>query len=71
MATPTDYASLGDIVSYLGQISTWFWTLFAKFANIVTSNPILFWLVVAGLVFTGIGLVIKVVKKFGLRGRRS
>ena len=71
MATPTDYADLSTIVSYLGSISTWFWTLFAKFATTITSNPILFWLVISALVFTGIGLVIKVVKKFGLRGRRS
>ena len=71
VATPTQFADLSDIVTWLGQIGTWFWTLFSSFATMITTNKILFWLIVSGLVFTGISLVIKVVKKFGLRGRRS
>lgn len=71
IATPTDFASLTDIVTWIGQFGTWFWTLFSSFATMITTNKILFWLIVSGLVFTGISLVIKVVKKFGLRGRRS
>lgn len=71
VATPTSFADLSDIVGWLGQIGTWFWTLFSSFATMITTNKILFYLIISGMVYTGISLVIKVVKKFGLRGRRS
>ena len=65
------FASLSDIISYLGTVGTWFWSLFTGFYGIIISNSVLLWLVLAGTVFFAIGLVIKVLKKFGLRGRRS
>lgn len=70
-ASSANWASLGDIVTYLGQIGTWFWTIFQNLVDTITGNDALFWVILFGIVATAIGGAIKVVKKFGLRGRRS
>lgn len=71
LASPTDFAPLTDIVTYLGQFGSWFWTTFQNFVQVITGNPVLLWLIIASLTFTAISLVIRIVKKFGLRGRRG
>ena len=55
----------------IGQIGTWFWGIFSEFASMVKETPILLYVIIASIVFTGIGLLIKVLKKMGFRGRRS
>ena len=71
MGDTSGFAALTDVVSWLGSVGTWFWSLFSSFYNVVISNPLLLWVVLAAIVFMAIGLVIKVLKKFGLRGRRQ
>ena len=64
-------ASLTDIITYIGQIGTWFWGIFSEFATMVKETPVLLYVIIASIVFTGVGLLIKVLKKMGFRGRRS
>ena len=64
-------ASLSDIITYLGQVATWFWGCFGDFADMVKETPILLFVIIASITFTAIGLLIKVLKKMGFRGRRS
>ena len=64
-------ADFTNIITWLGQIGTWFWARFTEFATMVKGTPILLWFIVASIVFTSIGLLIRILKKMGFRGRRS
>lgn len=63
-------AVLTDIVSGIGSVSTWFWGLFQDFLNMITSNSLLLWAVAFAIVAGSVGLMIKVVRKFGVKGHR-
>lgn len=66
--------ALGDItniITYIGQVGTWFWDKFASFASMVKGTPILLYVIVASIAFSAIGLLIRILKKMGFRGRRS
>lgn len=63
-------ASLTDIVSGIGSVSTWFWDLFSDFLDMITSNSLLLWAVAFAIVAGSVGLIIKVVRKFGVKGHR-
>lgn len=64
-------ADFTDIITWLGQIGTWFWARFTDFATMIKGTPLLLWFIVASIVFTSIGLLIRILKKMGFRGRRS
>lgn len=63
-------ASLDTIVSGIGSVSTWFWGLFTDFIEMIAGNNLLLWAVAFAIVSGSVGLAIKVVRKFGLKGRR-
>lgn len=69
--TPVSLADIGDIITYIGQVGTWFWTKFTGFADMVKGTPLLLFVIIASITFTAIGLLIRVLKKLGFRGRRS
>lgn len=64
-------ADITDIITYIGQVGTWFWTKFTGFADMVKGTPLLLYVIVASITFSSIALLIKVLKKLGFRGRRS
>lgn len=63
-------ASLDTIVSGIGSVSSWFWGLFTDFIEMIAGNNLLLWAVAFAIVSGSVGLAIKVVRKFGLKGRR-
>lgn len=63
-------ASLTGLASDIGSVSTWFWGLFSDFIEMISSNNLLLWSVAFAIVAGSVGLAIKVVRKFGLKGRR-
>lgn len=63
-------ASLTGLASDIGSVSTWFWGLFKDFIEMISSNNLLLWSVAFAIVAGSVGLAIKVVRKFGLKGRR-
>lgn len=63
-------ASLNDIVTGIGSVSTWFWGLFQDFLNMITQNSVLLWTVAFAIVAGSVGLIVKVVRKFGVKGHR-
>ena len=71
MGNESSLASLTDIITYIGAIGTWFWGIFSEFADMVKETPILLFVIIASIVFTSVGLLIKILKKMGFRGRRS
>lgn len=63
-------ADLTGIVTGIGGVSTWFWGLFADFVDMISENSLLLWVVAFAIVAGSVGLLIKVVRSFGLKGRR-
>lgn len=63
-------ASLTSIVDGIGSISTWFWGLFQDFLDMITGNSLLLWAVAFAIVAGSVGLLVKVVRKFGVKGHR-
>lgn len=63
-------ADLSTLATDIGSISTWFWGLFTDFIEMISSNNLLLWAVAFAIVAGAVGLAIKVVRKFGLKGRR-
>lgn len=63
-------ASLTQIATDIGSVATWFWGLFQDFIEMISSNNLLLWSVAFAIVAGSVGLAIKVVRKFGLKGRR-
>ena len=63
-------ASIADILAGLGQISPWFWGLFTDFIDLIASNSILLIAVIFAITAGVLGVVLKVIKRFGVKGRR-
>lgn len=66
----TAIASLSNIASGIGSVSAWFWGIFKDFVDMIASNDLLLWMVIFAIVAGTVGLAIKVVRKFGIKGRR-
>lgn len=63
-------ASLTSLATDIGSVANWFWGLFQDFIEMISSNNLLLWSVAFAIVAGSVGLAIKVVRKFGLKGRR-
>lgn len=63
-------ADLTALAGDIGSVSEWFWGLFTDFIEMISSNNLLLWSVAFAIVAGSVGLAIKVVRKFGLKGRR-
>lgn len=68
--TTVTIANLSDIASGIGSVSTWFWGIFKDFVDMIATNNLLLWMVIFAIVAGTVGLAIKVVRKFGIKGRR-
>lgn len=69
-STTVTIASLTDIATGIGSVSTWFWGIFTDFVDMIATNNLLLWMVIFAIVAGTVGLAIKVVRKFGIKGRR-
>ena len=69
-STTVALASLSSIATALGTAGTWFWGIFTDLINTVATNNLLLWSVILAIVCGTIGLALKVVRKFGIKGRR-
>lgn len=63
-------ASLTGLASDIGSVSAWFWGLFQDFIEMISSNNLLLWSVAFAIVAGSVGVAIKVVRKFGLKGHK-
>jgi len=64
-------ATFTDILAGLGSITPWFWARFTDLIDLITGNSLLLWSVVMAIVAGSVGLILKVVRRFGVKGRRS
>lgn len=63
-------ADLSTLATDIGSMSTWFWGLFKDFIDMISSNNLLLWSVAFAIVAGSVGVAIKVVRKFGLKGHK-
>lgn len=63
-------ATLTSIATSLGKAGEWFWGIFTDLINMISSNDLLLWSVILAMVCGTVGLAIKVIRKFGIKGRR-
>lgn len=63
-------ATLTQLIGDIGSAITFIWSIFTNLVNTIASNNLLLYSVLVSLAFGVIGLGYKVVKSFGLRGRR-
>lgn len=64
-------APLETLISGIRSAVDWIFGLFARVVNTITSNDLLLYPVLLCIVISAVGLVIKIVRKFGLKPRRS
>lgn len=68
--TTVALASLTSIASGIGAAAEWFWGVFTDLINTIASNDLLLWPVILAIVSGVVGLAIKLIRKFGIKGRR-
>lgn len=69
-----NYLAIASVSSLIGQIKAalaFIWSIFGNLVTTITENPLLLWSVGLAIVCGAIGVGLKVVRKFGLKGRRS
>lgn len=64
-------ASVTDLIGQIKAALTFIWSIFGNLVDTIASNPLLLWSVGLAIVCGAIGVGLKVVRKFGLKGRRS
>lgn len=64
-------ADLTNLISNMGEGITWLFGMFNRFVTEISSNDLLLYPVLLFLVIGAVSLVIKIVRKFGMRSRRS
>lgn len=68
--TTVALASLASLASAIGSAAEWFWGVFTDLIVTIASNDLLLWPVIFAIVAGVTGLAIKVIRRFGLKGRR-
>ena len=63
--------SLDTVIAGITSASTWIFSLFTDFIDMIQGNSVLFYLVAFSIVAGSIGLVISLIRRFGLKGRRK
>lgn len=69
---PAIMLAISDLTSLINGIksgATWIFSLFEKVVDVITSNSLLLYPVIFFLVMGAVGLVIGIVRKFGMRSR--
>lgn len=71
MATPDiSLATLTQLITDIGTGMTFIWSIFTNLCNTIASNSLLLYSVLASLAFAVVYAGYRVVKSFGLKGRR-
>lgn len=70
MESSVALASLTTLVTGIESAIAFIWSIFQDLVETIASNPLLLWSVGFAIVAGVIGIGIKVVRKFGLKGRR-
>lgn len=68
-AGSTMASGIASIITSLGTANTFIWGLFSDFLSMILDNPLIAFPVVFVVLAGAIRLVLKVIRKFGVKGR--
>lgn len=71
VGTGVSLASLDTLISGIKSAIAWIFGLFGTAVNTIATNDLLLYPVLLGIAIPAVGLVIGILRKFGLRSRRS
>lgn len=58
------------IITEMGTVNTFVWGLFQKFLTMIMDNALIAFPVLFAVLAAAIGIAVKVVRRFGVRGKR-
>lgn len=64
-------ANLSGLIENVKLALAFIWSIFGNLVTTITENPLLLWSVGLAIVCGSIGVGLRVIRKFGLKGRRS
>lgn len=64
-------ASLDTLITGIKAAIAWIFGLFSRFINTIATNDLLLYPVLLCMVIAAVALVYRIVRKFGLKSRRS
>ena len=59
-----------SIISSITTVANWVWSLFSDLLTMIIQNPLIAFPVLFAVLAGGVGVVLSMVKKFGLKGKR-
>lgn len=68
--TSVSIADLSSVASSIATIATWFWGIFGNLIDTISSNSLFLWPCVFAIGAGTVGLALRIVRAFGLKGRR-
>lgn len=63
-------AGIAAIITSITTVANWVWSLFADFLTMIIQNPLIAFPVLFAVLAGGVGVVLRMIKKFGVRGKR-
>lgn len=69
-SVPDLATGVGTIITDMGTVNTFVWGLFQKFLTMIIENPLIAFPVLFALLAAAILIAVKVVRRFGVRGKR-
>ena len=63
-------SNVTGIVTSMGTANTFLWSLFEDFLNMIMSNALIAIPVLLAVLCGAIGVVVKIIRRFGVKGRR-
>ena len=69
-AVPELATGIGTIITDMGSVNTFVWGLFQKFLTMIIENPLIAFPVLFALLAAAVLIAVKVVRRFGVRGKR-
>lgn len=70
MDASTLVTGITDILKSVGEANTFLWGLFADFLSMIMSNALIALPVLFAVLAGAIAVVVKVIRRFGVRGKR-
>lgn len=62
--------SVQSIITGMGTAGAFVWSLFTQFLSVITENALIFVPVLMAILFGAIGIAVKVLRRFGVKGVR-
>lgn len=69
-SVPDLATGIGTVITDMGSVNTFVWGLFQKFLTMIIENPLIAFPVLFALLAAAVLIAVKVVRRFGVRGKR-